>query len=368
MWKRIDWKKTVPALCLLGLLAYWFYLQRTQSEGARGRDAAQPSADAQRAGWYRSERAEQATESVPQVELGNSPATVSVRVTYPKPDHLADPPRPRPVIVFSHGLGRSQHHYRVLTSYWAEHGYVCIQPTHGDSISRLSRQELRQFNSLADYYRSGVARQYQLVRASDIRQILDRLDEIENQNPDLQGRLDSERIGVAGHALGAHTTGLVGGMTLRNDAQTNGRRISKADTRPRALVMISPHGMGGQIDELSWDEMTRPTLLVTGGNDVGAEGNAYPWRLDPFNLMKCPRYLLFIEEANHSFGGIEGGRRARTLSRNATHVDYVKRVSLAFWDAYLRDDQAARQYLHSDQLEVATGTMVRIEHRSAETP
>jgi len=42
-----------------------------------------------------------------------------------------------PVIVFSHGYGRSMDAYGPLVDYWAAAGFVVVQPTHLDS-SRLA--------------------------------------------------------------------------------------------------------------------------------------------------------------------------------------------------------------------------------------
>jgi len=103
---------------------------------------------------------------------------------------------------------------------------------------------------------------------------------------------------------------------------------------------------------------------MTGSNDTGAMGQGANWRKDPF-IYSPPgdKYLVFIDGAFHmSFTGalaqpetIQGARRL-LVSRMAQGTDqkaifdYVKMASVAFWDAYLKDDAKAKAYLRSDSL------------------
>src|SRR5215472_184079 len=57
-----------------------------------------------------------------------------IKITYP------DAAGKFPLIIFSHGAGGSKAAYPQLISYWCQHGYVCIQPTHADSF-RLRIQQ-----------------------------------------------------------------------------------------------------------------------------------------------------------------------------------------------------------------------------------
>ena len=284
---------------------------------------------------------------------------LQLRVTYPKADGKY------PIIVFSHGASGSKDGYQPLVSYWASHGYVCIQPTHGDSLSLLSRDERRQFPSLNDYVNSGTALKHWRSRPEDIRLVLDSLDKIQEESPQLKGKLDEQRIGMGGHSFGAHTTQMIGGLSLKSPLAR--QRTVIADERPRALLMISPQGTGASIDKESWSGIERPTMVITGTKDTSRTGKPYTWRLEVFeNLPPGEKYLAFIEGAHHSFGGIAGVRYPGSGPEIADHVYYVKTSSLAFWDAYLKGDQSATSFLDSGKMKEATNGIAHIRKRPSE--
>ncbi len=284
-----------------------------------------------------------------------------VRVTFPK----SDGHQRFPTIVFSHGAGGSGQAYLPLVSHWVSHGYICIQPTHGDSISLLTTKERRGFRSPRDFVGRGLA-EHQLTRPADIRLILDSLDVIEDQIPGEHPRIQRNHIGIGGHSFGAHTTAMIAGISLRMPSSRP--RITVTDDRPRAFLMISPQGTGGQIDDQSWTNIDRPTMVVTGTNDKGRNGQSHEWRLEVFeHLRHDDSYLTFIDGASHGFGGISSSRASRAMQRmsgrneaNPDHLSCVRTATLAFWDAYLRDSPEARMFLNSDKLRLATKNGARI--------
>jgi predicted dienelactone hydrolase len=273
---------------------------------------------------------------------------LQLRVTYP----VTAADQKLPVIIFSHGAGGSRKNYQPLVKHWASHGYVCIQPTHGDSISMLPRGEWRKYRSVREYINSGVLGKHQLTRPDDIKLVLDQMSKIEDQIPALKGRLDSKRIGMGGHSFGAHTTQMIGGLSLSGLGK---RRITADDTRPQALLMISPQGTGNQIDRESWENIDRPTMVVTGTNDHGRQGQSYKWRLQVYeNVPAQQKYLTFVKDATHNFGGISGARYPGSGAKNDNHVSYVQSATIAFWDAHLKDDAQAKKYLQSKKMSTAT--------------
>jgi hypothetical protein len=112
---------------------------------------------------------------------------------------------------------------------------------------------------------------------------------------------------VGGHSFGAHTSQLVAGATTVNAA---GTRESHADPRPLAFLLLSPQGIGfhaAELDERSWDGVTRPFLVITGTNDIGRKGDDWQWRLDPWKYApRKNKFLLVIQGAWHGFGGVVG--------------------------------------------------------------
>ena len=108
-------------------------------------------------------------------------------------------------------------------------------------------------------------------------------------------------------------------------------------------------------------------MVITGSNDTSRTGKPYTWRMEVFeNLPPADKYLAFIEDAHHSFGGVSGARYQGSGPQNADHVYYVKTSTLAFWDAYLKGDEAATAFLNSDKLKTVTNGAAYIRNKSAE--
>jgi len=147
------------------------------------------------------------------------------------------------------------------------------------------------------------------------------------------------RIGVGGHSLGAYTTMLVGGVTADIGEQ---KARSFKDDRVRCILPISGQGTGQQgLTQASWEQLKLPMMTMTGSLDKGAGGQGPEWKREPFKFSPAgDKYLVFIDGANHvSFGGAG--------SRDSAIAEIVKTSTLAFWDAYLKDDATAKKSLTS---------------------
>jgi predicted dienelactone hydrolase len=286
---------------------------------------------------------------------------------------------PFPVIVFSHGAGGSGRNYFQLTDFWASHGYVVIQPTHDDSIA-LRREKGERIPSspreLIDEYRfdSDGWRN----RALDISFVIDSFGEFRKLIPSLKTRMDTKRIGMGGHSYGAFTTQMIGGALV--DIPNGPKAQSFRDDRPRALLLLSGQGKNQNgLTEASWRKMDRPMMSMTGTYDNGAMNQVAEWRKDPFTYSPPgDKYHVFIDNAFHmSFTGAlvdnkgEGGRLAERpiMSRLVERTDqkavfdYVKIASIAFWDAYLKDDANAKTYLKTNGLVSYSNNSVKVDQK-----
>ena len=270
---------------------------------------------------------------------------------------------PFPVIIFSHGAGGSGQNYFPLTGFWATHGYVVLQPTHDDSIA-LRREKGEQIptspRELIDEYRLDYEDWGN--RARDISLVIDSLIDLEKRVPQLKGKMDLKYIGVGGHSYGAFTAQMIGGALV--DLPNGQKAQSFRDDRPLALMLLSPQGKSQNgLTESSWKNLNRPMMSMTGKYDNGASGQVAAWRKDPFTYSPPgDKYHVFIDDAFHmSFtGGLAQGnaqlaRRplvARFVGQTdqKTVFDYVKIASIAFWDAYLKNNESAKSYLKSNRL------------------
>jgi predicted dienelactone hydrolase len=240
---------------------------------------------------------------------------------------------PFPVIVFSHGLYGSKDTYGALAQYWASYGYACIHPSHDDSTKDSGyRGTLRQAIADPSLWRS---------RPKDISFILDSLPQLERLAPTLKGRLDRSRIGVGGHSYGAYTAVVIGGATVQMPGGKS--PVSFADKRVRAIVTLSPQGEGEMgLTSKSWEHIEVPMLAMYGSRDFGAQRRTPTWRSQPFaGAPPGDKYDVELEGATHfTFVGPLRKRGLQTPLFQCAEVE-----TLAFWDTYLKDDEAARQYL-----------------------
>jgi predicted dienelactone hydrolase len=252
--------------------------------------------------------------------------------------YYPDAEGPFPVIVFSHGALASKDCYSELGKYWASFGYVSIHPSHDDSIADMGFQ-----GTLQEAISDPVAWQN---RPKDISFIIDSLPRLERLAPELRGKLDRKHIGVGGHSFGAYTSELIGGVTIT----VPGRRApeSFADKRVSAVLLLSPQGEGKMgLTADSWNHLHLPMLLMYGSRDYGAWGEPAVWRSEPYS--KSPPGHKYKVEV---LGGTHMGFAASSKSEAVLNLQFrcAKLETLAFWNAYLKNNREAAAYLSSDGL------------------
>lgn len=243
-----------------------------------------------------------------------------------------------PVILLSHGHGvtnflASLNGYGPLADFWAAHGFVVIQPTHLDSMALgLRETDLPQ---APIFWRS---------RAQDMHHILDHLDEIEAAVPGLSGRLDRDRIAVAGHSLGGGTASLLLGMRVLDpddDAETD-----LSDPRVKAGVIIAAPGVGDEhlapwardnypmMKYIDFSTMMGTALVIAGDKDLNVHfSDRLSYRWDAYALSPgTNKTLLTFFGAEHMFGGISGYDAVECTDENPERVATLRAM---VW-AYLR--------------------------------
>ncbi|GAB5562160.1 MAG: acetylhydrolase [Synoicihabitans sp.] len=243
---------------------------------------------------------------------------------------------PQPVILFSHGLGGSNRGGSYLAEHWARRGYVTVALQHMGSdesvwwgVPRAERMEsLREAANLRQ----------SIHRMADVPAVIDALGQWNDQRGHtLAGRLDPEAIGMSGHSFGAGTTQWVSGQRFRG---------SKAATDPRidAALMMSPSSPARGDPDDAFGAVEIPWMLMTGTKDVSVVNNRpVSSRLSVYPaLPPGDKYELVLKDGEHHAFSSEGGRNR---PRNPNHHRVILALSTAFWDTYLRNDQAAREWL-----------------------
>jgi len=254
--------------------------------------------------------------------------------------------RQLPIILLSHGQGRSNNlsslnGYGPLANFWAAHGFVVIQPTHLSSKT-LSLDPKTPGAPL--FWRS---------RAEDMKRILDQLDVIEASVPEIKGRLDQNRIAVAGHSMGGHTAGMLLGARLTDPE--SGTIVDLTEPRIKAGVLLAAPGNGGAdlsafaaehysfFLKPSFAEMTTPALVVVGDKDVSPHltVRGADWHADPYFLSTGPKCLLTLFDAGHGLGGVSGYDVAETTDESPERVAAVQRLTGAYLRTALDPEDSA---------------------------
>jgi predicted dienelactone hydrolase len=269
---------------------------------------------------------------------------------------------PFPVIVFSHGSLSNKETFGPASEHWASYGYVVIHPNHADSRSRTTGGandivEGDQAKSESQKNRRGAglgiggfggkrANTGRTERIKDVTSVLNSLDQIEVQVPALKGKLDRDAIAVAGHSFGAYVAQCHGGVRTLVD----GKLENLSDPRVKCVVPISAQGESESygLTAESWANARTPAFHITGTRDMsapdrpGGKMGDVRTKVIPFDRSPAGgKYLLVIEGATHiSFGG-----RLSNLGGGSDAPILTKTMSLAFLEAYLKQDEKAKAWL-----------------------
>ncbi|QJR12922.1 hypothetical protein DSM104443_04016 [Usitatibacter rugosus] len=248
---------------------------------------------------------------------------------------------PAPVVLFSHGLGGSREGNAFMGEHWAKRGYVAVFLQHPGSDASVWQgvppaERMKAMRNAATFNNL-------LLREKDVRATLDQL---ERWNTDtaspLRGRLDLAHVGMSGHSFGAITTQAVSGQSM-----SLGRG---PDARIKAAVMFSPSGPRRGDAKRSFGAVGIPWMLMTGTLDTAPIGFIdLASRLEVFPaLPPGSKYEVVLNLAEHSAftdRALPGDRE----TRNPNHHRAILALSTAFWDAYLRDDANAREWLDGSE-------------------
>jgi predicted dienelactone hydrolase len=243
-----------------------------------------------------------------------------------------------PIVLLSHGFGPSNYipskdGYAPLAQFWAERGFAVIQPTHASSrVGGLPSDA----PGAPFFWRE---------RVKEMKEILDRLSEVEGQAPAVAGRLDRDRIAAVGHSFGGHTVGLLLGARL-NGEDFSDRRIS-------AGILLAAPGRGGRdlteenaarlpFFDVDFTTVTTRCLVVCGdADDPHFTPRGPEWHADAYHDGPGAEALLTLRGVGHGLGGIAGLDAKETEIESADALEATKRLTLAWLQAALRIETAA---------------------------
>jgi len=293
-----------------------------------------------------------------------------------------------PMVIFSHGLGGAgKSTFVELANHWASHGYVVVLPTHADSIALRREQGKEVIDPRKPSAKAQALATVDLRdRVADVKFILDSIPTIETSIPEwsiapasrrdatpksddakapkaeLRQHIDTDRLAIAGHSAGAYTAQLAIGVKVRGYRVTGKRGLGLSevgDPRLKAALIISGQGTtSAAFTKDSWKDLTRPILVLSGSKDTTQLTAETPEsRCHPYDYAK-PRkdggpgaYLLFLEGATHGSyqgKGLTDFLNEKTETPIKTITDATASATLAFLDAWVKNDPEAKKSLESD--------------------
>jgi len=247
---------------------------------------------------------------------------------------------PFPVIVFSHGLGGTREGYEYLARQWAANGFVSVHLQHigsDDSAWRGQAQPMQSMKQAASFKNA-------FDRPKDVSFAVDQLALLNKEDPKLKGKLDLARLGIAGHSFGAQTSMLIAGQ-LMGGQMLAGRVGKLSDDRFKAVLAMSesvPMNRA-KLDEI-YAPIKIPTFFMTGTEDDSPIGDTKAAdRHLPFDHTRAdPTYFLNLTGGDHM---VFSGRLGQSRPLDADHQKLIRLASTAFFDAYLKHDDAAKKWL-----------------------
>lgn len=272
---------------------------------------------------------------------GKRDRKVPVKIYFPK-----SASGPFPVIIFSHGLGGSRENYEYLGRHWASHGYVSVHLQHLGSDDAVWKNGAG-MGRMEAMRKAAANPRNAINRPLDVSFAIDQLEKLNQEKSPFQKRLDLERIGVAGHSFGAFTVLATIGQTFLPRSAGESRM---ADPRVKAgIAMSAPVGIDrGHFDQ-AFAGVKVPCFHMTGTRDFSPIGDTRPEdRRVPFDhISGADQFLITFKDGDHMI--FSGRGPVRIGAEKDEHFQkLICASSTAFWDAYLRGDAKAKQWLMQD--------------------
>jgi predicted dienelactone hydrolase len=235
-----------------------------------------------------------------------------------------------PVVIFTPGLGGDRESAAYLGQHWASRGYLALFLQHPGTDSALSPEQLR---------RAGLDNQALLARYRDVPFALSMLMQKAQEAGILSGRVDPDRVAIAGHSLGA-----VGAAVAVGRKTSAGSGL--ADARVKAAILMSPTPGPGGNAAANFSAVSVPILHLTGTED---RDESVPQdvseRFKPFAVLKGrPQALVVFLGGDHLVFSATPSELLARPGYRAVQTS-VQDITTRFFDAVLMQDVVAGRFL-----------------------
>ena len=271
---------------------------------------------------------------------------------------------PTPIVIISHGFGDVKESFTFLAEHLASYGFIVVVPDHvGSDLAYREVYLQGRLNTLLSPMEF-------INRPQEISFLIDKLESLAAESPEWAAVLDLNNIGAAGDSLGSSTTLALAGAEInyarlveacdRENVLLNvalylecraqylpPQNYDLKDSRVTAVVaghplgaaLYGPEGMG-QIDV--------PLLMVSGSKDIVSP--VVTEQFHPFIWLQTEaKYLAMLDVGTHFSS--KPGRDATGFfkliagAHREVGAAYYQALSVAFWNVYLRGDDAYLPYL-----------------------
>jgi dienelactone hydrolase len=275
---------------------------------------------------------------------------VPVKIYYP-----ASAKSPCPMVIFSHGLGGSREGYSYLGERWAGDGYISVHIQHLGSDDAVWKDAgIAGFAQLSAAAANPINA---LNRALDVTFAIDQMLALNKQpTSPFRGLVDKNEIGMAGHSFGAWTT-----LAVLGEKTASGKSL--VDPRIKsAIAMSAPVPVDAKKPGV-FAAIAVPVFHMTGTLDDSPIGETVAAdRRVPYDQSTVPgTCLLILNGADHMVfsGRMFGGFR----QTDAGYQALILPASVAFWEATLRGDKSAHEWLYNGGFKTLLGTQGTFEIR-----
>ncbi|MEY3300018.1 MAG: hypothetical protein RLZZ597_3278 [Cyanobacteriota bacterium] len=228
---------------------------------------------------------------------------------------------PVPVVVISHGLGDQPQSFLDIAAHVASHGFVAALPEH------IGSNFVQQQALLSGLTQESFRAQEFIDRPLDVTFLLD---ELSRRNAaDFGGRLDLNRVTVAGHSFGGYTALALAGATIdferlaqRCDPTANILADAALLLECRALELLPQTEVAQRLGDTGVQDdrvkvvmafatvsnlfgprgmakIQRPVMILGGALDIVAP--VVPQQVSAFRWLTTPnRYLYLADNTSHS--------------------------------------------------------------------
>lgn len=255
-----------------------------------------------------------------------------------------------PVVIFSIPMDWGRDRPSPKVAYFSEAmaaaGYIVLRIQHTDSDPYILPCDLDDVPRPRDYISTSIRDpETPHNRFLDIPFVIDTLEAWNEGSGPLAGHIDLARIGMTGYSFGAYTTLAVMGQTI------GPQRTSYKDTRIKAGISCSQApAIDPDVADDVYAGVDRPMLYLTGSRDCSWSEPTLPedrtWAYH--KVCAEDQYLVVLRGADHTTFGGKRVAKGYASPREVFNQGLITAASLAFWDAYLKDDEAARRWFDEE--------------------